>query len=128
MKNKYESMELPPFPEKRSKGRIKGTKVNKDKREGKILFDHKKKQFYVEREDRIYQYCDTMTEAYYIKKQLMENDWNDDCLKNTITKRMELNIKLDPKAEHDVELVFCPYCNRKLRKENKECPYCGTTL
>lgn len=58
----------------------------------------------------------------------MENDWNDDCLKNTITKRMELNIKLDPKAEHDVELVFCPYCNRKLRKENKECPYCGTTL
>ena len=56
-------MELPPFPEKRSKGRIKGTKVNKDKREGKILFDHKKKQFYVEKEDKIYQYCDTMTEA-----------------------------------------------------------------
>lgn len=121
-------MELPPFPEKRSKGRIKGTKVNKDKREGKILFDHKKKQFYVEKEDKIYQYCDTMTEAYYIKKQLMENDWNEDCLRNTVSKRIELNRKLDSTKEYNIELIFCPYCNRKLRKENKECPYCGTVL
>lgn len=78
LENKYENMELPPFPEKRSKGRIKGIKVNKEKREGKILFDHKKRQFYIEKEKKIFGYYDTMTEAYYMKKKLMENNWNKD--------------------------------------------------
>ena len=47
LENKYENMTLPPFPEKRSKGRIKGIKVNKKEREGEILFDHKKRGFYI---------------------------------------------------------------------------------
>ncbi len=95
IKNKYENMDLPPFPKKRSKGRIKGNNIKKDKIEGKILFDHKIKQFYIKKEDKIYQYCDTMTEAYYIKKKLIENKWDENCLittnktklKNKITKK-----------------------------------------
>ena len=38
-------MELPPFPKKRPKGRIKGSKINKEEREGKIHFDHEKRNF-----------------------------------------------------------------------------------
>lgn len=45
LENKYENMKLPPFPEKRPKGRIKGSKINKEEREGKIHFDHKKREF-----------------------------------------------------------------------------------
>ena len=41
LENKYENMKLPPFPEKRPKGRIKGIKINKTEREGEILFNHK---------------------------------------------------------------------------------------
>ena len=49
LENKYEHMDLPPFPEKRPRGPIKGTKFNKKEREGEILFDHKKRGFYIKR-------------------------------------------------------------------------------
>lgn len=84
-------MELPPFPEKRPKGRIKGVKVNKKEREGEILFDHKNERFYIEKEDENYGYYKTMTEAYYVKKVLMENNWDKECLKSTLIKRIQLN-------------------------------------
>ena len=65
LENKYENMELPPFPERRPKGRIKGTKVNKTEREGEILFNHKIKAFYIKRMGEIIGYYETMTEAFY---------------------------------------------------------------
>ena len=68
LENKYENMTLPPFPEKRSKGRIKGIKVNKKEREGEILFDHKKRGFYIQKGETIFGYYASMTEAYYYKK------------------------------------------------------------
>lgn len=91
LENKYENMELPPFPKKRPKGRIKGLKINKKEREGEILFSHKKNKFYIQKEDEIYGEYETMTEAYYVKKTLMDNNWDKECLKNTITKRKQLN-------------------------------------
>lgn len=91
IKNKYENMTLPPFPKKRSKGRIKGNKIKK-KTEGEILFNHKIKKFYIKKEDKIYQYCDTMTEAYYIKKKLIDNHWNEKCLTPKPTTKKEKKI------------------------------------
>jgi hypothetical protein len=70
LENKYENKDLPPFPQKRPKGRIKGIKINKTKREGKIEFDHSKKKFFIRKGDEIIGYFDTMTEAYYIKKNM----------------------------------------------------------
>ncbi|MDO5848948.1 MAG: zinc ribbon domain-containing protein [Methanobrevibacter sp.] len=125
LENKYENMDLPPFPTKRSKGRIKGTKVNKEKREGEILFNHSKKKFYVKKEDKIYKYCDTMTEAYYIKKILMENNWNENSIKQTITEKIEVNIVIDSSKEYEVKISFCPNCRHKIKNSAKECPYCG---
>ena len=50
LENKYENTVLPPFPEKRSKGRIKGIKVNKkDTRRGVFLLTNVK--CYVKMED-----------------------------------------------------------------------------
>lgn len=63
-------MDLPPFPSKRPKGRIKGIQVNKKEREGKIEFNHKKKKFFIQKGETIIGYYDTMTEAYYVKKNL----------------------------------------------------------
>ena len=87
--NKYENMELPPFPEKRPKGRIKGTKVNKKEREGEILFNHKLRKFYIQRGDEIVGHYDTMTEAFYYKKLLMDNDWDINVLKTNITEKID---------------------------------------
>lgn len=125
LENRYENMDLPPFPSKRSKGRIKGTKVNKAKREGQILFDHSKKQFYVEREDKIYKYCDTMTEAYYYKKILMENDWDETAITKTVTENIEMNVIIDLNKEYEVKISFCPNCRHKIKYGEQECPYCG---
>lgn len=124
LENKYKTMNLPPFPKKRSKGRIKGIKVNKEEREGQILFDHDKKQFYIEKNDVIYKYCDTMTEAYYIKKRLMENDWQE-LEKNTIAVKLEINIKIDLNKEYEVKINYCPNCRRKINDKDEKCPYCG---
>jgi len=70
LKNKYEKIKLPPFPNERPKGRIKGIKINKKDREWKIEFDHSKAKFYIVKQDKIIGYYDTMTEAYYVKKNM----------------------------------------------------------
>jgi len=44
--------------------------VNKKEREGKIEFDHKQKKFFIRKGSKIIGYYDTITEAYYIKKNL----------------------------------------------------------
>lgn len=87
LENKYENMKLPPFPEKRPKGRIKGSKINKEELEGRILFNHEKQQFYVQKGETIFGYYQSMTEAYYYKKKLTNNNWDINTLKTKITKK-----------------------------------------
>ncbi len=128
LENKYENMELPPFPEKRPKGRIKGTKVNKTEREGEILFNHKIRKFYIQKGDDIIGYYDTMTEAFYYKKMLMDNNWDKSILKRNITQRIEVNIVIDPTKTYKVELNYCPNCRSKLKIGAEECPSCGINI
>ena len=128
LENKYENMELPPFPDKRPKGRIKGNKVNKTEREGEILFNHKIKKFYIQKGDEIIGSYDTMTEAFYYKKILMDNDWNMDALKSNVTQTIEVNIVIDPDVEYKVQLNFCPKCKSRLKIGEEECPSCGINI
>ncbi len=128
LENKYENMVLPPFPEKRPRGPIKGTKFNKKEREGEILFDHKVKAFYIKRMGEIIGYYNTMTEAFYYKKLLMDNDWDKSVLKSNITERIEINIVIDQTKEYKVKLNFCPKCKSRLKIGEEECPSCGINI
>jgi hypothetical protein len=128
LENKYENMELPPFPEKRPKGRIKGTKINKKEREGEILFNHKLRKFYIQKGHEIIGHYDTMTEAYYYKKLLMANNWDKSVLKSNITQRIELNIIIDQTKEYKVQLNYCPNCRSKLKIGEIDCPNCGINI
>ena len=128
LENKYEHMELPPFPDKRPKGRIKGMKVNKKEREGEILFDHKLRKFFIQKGEENIGYYDTMTEAYYYKKLLMDNNWDKNILKTNITQRLEVNIKIDTDKTYKVKLNFCPKCKSRLDINAEECPSCGINI
>lgn len=128
LENKYENMTLPPFPEKRPKGRIKGTKFNKTEREGEILFDHKIRKFFIQKGEEIIGRYDTMTEAFYYKKLLMDNNWDMNVLKTNITQTIEVNITIDPTKEYKVQLNFCPKCKNRLKIGAKECPSCGIDI
>ena len=128
LENKYENMELPPFPKKRPKGRIKGTRVNKEEREGEILFNHKIRKFYIKRGNEIIGNYDTMTEAFYYKKLLMDNNWDKTILKTKFTEKIEINYKIDPKKEYEVKLNYCPKCKNKLKIDDEECPSCGINI
>ena len=128
LENKYENMELPPFPEKRPRGRIKGAKVNKKEREGEILFDHKIKGFYIKRMDDIIGYYDTMTEAFYYKKLLMDNDWDKSVLKTNISEKIVMNKVIDQSVEYKVKLNFCPKCKNRLKIGEEDCPSCGINI
>ena len=128
LENKYENIDLPPFPEKRPKGRIKGTKINKKEREGEILFDHKVRGFYIKRMDEIIGYYDTMTEAFYYKKLLMDNDWDKSVLNNNVSERIDVNIIIDQTKEYKVKLNFCPKCKNRLKIGEEECPSCGINI
>ena len=128
LENKYENMELPPFPEKRPKGRIKGAKINKKEREGELLFDHKKRGFYIQKGERIFGYYDTMTEAFYYKKLLMDNNWDERVLKRNISIKIEVNKVIDQTKEYKVELNYCPKCRSRLKIGETYCPSCGITI
>lgn len=128
LENKYENMVLPPFPEKRPRGPIKGTKFNKKEREGEILFNHKIKAFYIKRMGEIIGYYDTMTEAFYYKKLLMDNDWDKSVLKSNVNERIEANIVIDQTKEYKVKLNFCPKCKNRLKIGEEECPSCGINI
>ena len=128
LENKYENMVLPPFPEKRPRGPIKGTKFNKKEREGEILFNHKIKAFYIKRMGEIIGYYDTMTEAFYYKKLLMDNNWDKSVLKSNVNERIEANIVIDQTKEYKVKLNFCPKCKNRLKIGEEECPSCGINI
>ena len=127
--NKYENMELPPFPEKRPKGQIKGIKFNKKEREGEIIFDHKNNKFCVKRGDEHYGRYDTMVEAYYIKKTLMKNHWDRTCLiqNKTIRQNILINKKVTG-SEPKFSIEYCPNCGNKVKKDEIICPICGIQL
>ena len=128
LENKYENMELPPFPEKRPKGRIKGSKINKSEREGEILFNHKIRKFYIKKGSKSIGSYNTMTEAFYYKKLLMNNNWDLSVLKTNITEKINLNIVIDPNIEYEVQLKYCPKCKNKLKINDEECPSCGINI
>ena len=128
LENKYENKVLPPFPEKRPKGRIKGTKVNKKEREGEILFDHKLRKFYIQKGDETIGQYDTMPEAFYYKTRLMANNWDINALKTNITQKIEVNAVIDPNVEYEVQLNFCPKCKNRLKIGETECPSCGINI
>ena len=119
---------LPPFPERRPKGRIKGTKVNKTEREGEILFNHKIRKFYIKKGEEIIGNYDTMTEAFYYKKLLMDNNWDKDVLKSNISQTIEVNIVIDQSKEYKVQLNYCPKCKSRLKIDDEECPSCGINI
>ena len=128
LENKYENMELPPFPERRPKGRIKGTKVNKKEREGEILFNHKIRKFYIQKGEDIIGHYDSMTEAFYYKKLLMDSNWDMSVLKTHVTQKIDVNIVIDPNKTYKVQLNYCPNCRSKLKVGAEECPSCGINI
>ena len=128
LENKYENMELPPFPERRPKGRIKGTKVNKKEREGEILFNHKIRKFYIQKGEDIIGHYDSMTEAFYYKKLLMDHNWDMSVLKTHVTQKIDVNIVIDPNKTYKVQLNYCPNCRSKLKVGAEECPSCGINI
>ncbi len=127
--NKYENMDLPPFPEKRSRGTIKGVKFNKKEREGEIVFNHKELKFCIIRGDKVFGKYKTLVEAYYYKKLLMENDWDPDCLlpSSTISQKILVNEKIKA-SPAKIRFKYCPKCGNKVNEKETRCPICGIEL
>lgn len=121
-------MELPPFPEHRPRGQIKGLKFNKKEREGEIVFDHKERKFCVIRGEEHFGKYNTMVEAYYVKKILMENDWDKACLIQN--KRIREDIFLNQKIKASTPKLnkYCPNCGNKVKEDDTICKICGIRL
>ncbi len=129
MPNKYENMDLPPFPESRPRGQIKGNiKFNKKEREGEIIFDHKEHKFCVKRGEEHFGKYDTMVEAYFVKKTLMEHDWDRACLIQN--RRIREDIFLNKKVKSSTPKLhkYCPQCGNKISEEDIICKICGIKL
>ena len=71
---------------------------------------------------------DTMTEAFYYKKLLMDNDWDRNVLKTNITEKIDVNIVIDQSKEYKVQLNFCPKCKNRLKIGAEDCPSCGINI
>ena len=69
-----------------------------------------------------------MTEAFYYKKLLMDNDWDMSVLKSNITERIDVNIIINQNKKYEVQLNFCPKCKSRLKIGEEECPSCGITI
>lgn len=128
--NKYENIELPPFPEKRPQGQIKGVKFKKKEKEGEIIFDHKNKKFCVKRGEEHYGRYDTIVEAYYIKKTLMENDWDRTCLiqDKTIMHNILISKENISRKRDNFSIGYCQNCGNNIKKDEIICPICGIRL
>ena len=121
-------MELPPFPEKRPQGQIKSKKIDKSKREGKIEFNHKINKFLVVKGDKQFGSYDTMTEAYLVKKTLMENEWDPQSLK--VIQNIKDNMMAKEKSKKDQYKLptYCPKCSNKVKEDTVNCPFCGINI
>jgi predicted RNA-binding Zn-ribbon protein involved in translation (DUF1610 family) len=69
-----------------------------------------------------------MTEAFYYKKLLMDNNWDMNVLKSNITQKIEVNIIIDQTKEYKVQLNYCPNCRSKLKIGEFDCPNCGINI
>ena len=69
-----------------------------------------------------------MTEAFYYKKLLMDNNWDMSVLKSNVTEKIEVNKIIDPTIEYKVKLNFCPKCKSRLKIDEEECPSCGINI
>ena len=107
-------MDLPPFPESRPRGRIEGNlKFNRKEEEGEIIFDHKERKFCVKRGDEHFGKYDSMVEAYFVKKTLMEHDWDRACLIQNRKIRDVINLKKKVKSTKPKQTKYCPECGNK---------------
>ena len=109
--NKYENMDLPPFPESRPRGRIEGNLKFKKDLEGEIVFNHKERKFCVIRGEENFGQYDTMVEAYFVKK---------------IREDIFLNQKV--KSTKPQLPKYCPQCGNRVKEEDKICKICGIKL
>ncbi|MBR5504465.1 MAG: zinc ribbon domain-containing protein [Methanobrevibacter sp.] len=126
--NRYENMELPPFPEHRPRGQIKGLKFKNKEMEGEIIFDHKERKFCVKRGDEHFGKYNTIVEAYYIKKTLIENDWDKACLIQNKRIREDIFLNKKIKASEPKLHKYCPNCGNKVKEEDTICKICGINL
>ncbi len=121
-------MELPPFPEHRPRGQIKGLKFKNKEMEGEIIFDHKERKFCVKRGDEHFGKYNTIVEAYYIKKTLIENDWDKACLIQNKRIREDIFLNKKIKASEPKLHKYCPNCGNKVKEEDTICKICGINL
>ena len=127
--NKYENMDLPPFPEKRPRGIIKGMTFNKKEMEGEIIFNHKELKFCIVRAGEVFGKYNTLVEAYYYKKMLMENDWDPSVLVQTKAPQEKIFVNKKVKASKpEIHFKFCPQCGNKVNEDDEICPICGIKL
>ena len=121
-------MDLPPFPESRPRGQIKGLKFNKKEQEGEIIFDHKERKFCVKRGDEHFGKYDSMVEAYFVKKTLMEHDWDRACLIQNRKIREDIFLNQKVKSTKPKLPKYCPQCGNKVKEEDTVCKICGIKL
>lgn len=86
------------------------------------------KLFYVKKGDTIYDYYETIPEAYFYKKKLMDNQWDINCLIDKVIEVIEINKKLDVNTIYEVHIKYCPHCRHRIKKNIEECPHCGIKL
>jgi len=126
--NKYENMDLPPFPESRPRGRIEGNLKFKKDLEGEIVFNHKERKFCVIRGEENFGQYDTMVEAYFVKKTLMEHDWDRACLIQNRKIREDIFLNQKVKSTKPQLPKYCPQCGNRVKEEDKICKICGIKL
>ncbi|MGN0104624.1 zinc ribbon domain-containing protein [Methanobrevibacter ruminantium] len=126
--NKYENMDLPPFPESRPRGRIEGNLKFKKDLEGEIVFNHKERKFCVIRGEENYGQYDTMVEAYFVKKTLMEHDWDRACLIQNRKIREDIFLNQKVKSTKPQLPKYCPQCGNRVKEEDTVCKICGIKL
>ena len=126
--NKYENMDLPPFPESRPRGRIEGNLKFKKDLEGEIVFNHKERKFSVIRGEENYGQYDSMVEAYFVKKTLMEHDWDRACLIQNRKIREDIFLNQKVKSSKPQLPKYCPQCGNRVKEEDKICKICGIKL
>ena len=71
----------------------------------------------------------TLVEAYYYKKMLMENDWDPSVLVQTKAPQEKIFVNKKVKASKpEIHFKFCPQCGNKVSEDDKICPICGIKL